>query len=160
MEKTFEYDKLPQSVEELKYMSDLKDEYEVAAMVVLALCHYEKDVDKTIEMLNYLKGPLELSNIDKQFLRDRLVDKKYLMRSYLVGTSVENNYIPTIPYTVTVRDNPYSYSQDGYVTLYITSSGADSDRSVKLRKKADQYFLWQNNLMVGIRLPKEEDPWK
>ncbi len=160
MEKTFEYDKLPQSVEELKYMSDLKDEYEVAAMVVLALCHYEKDVDKTIEMLNYLKGPLELSNIDKQFLRDRLVDKKYLMRSYLVGTSVENNYTPTIPYTVTVRDNPYSYSQDGYVTLYITSSGADSDRSVKLRKKADQYFLWQNNLMVGIRLPKEEDPWK
>ncbi len=160
MEKTFEYDKLPQSVEELKYMSDLKDEYEVAAMVVLALCHYEKDVDKTIEMLNYLKGPLEMSNIDKQFLRDRLVDKKYLMRSYLVGTSVENNYTPTIPYTVTVRDNPYSYSQDGYVTLYITSSGADSDRSVKLRKKADQYFLWQNNLMVGIRLPKEEDPWK
>ena len=160
MEKTFEYDKLPQSVEELKAMSDLKDEYEVAAMVVLALCHYEKDVDKTIEMLNYLKGPIELSNIDKQFLRDRLVDKKYLMRSYLSGTSVENNYTPTIPYTVTVRDNPYSYSQDGYVTLYITSSGADSDRSVKLRKKADQYFLWQNNLMVGIRLPKEEDPWK
>lgn len=160
MEKTFEYDKLPQSVEELKAMSDLKDEYEVAAMVVLALCHYEKDVDKTIEMLNYLKGPIELSNIDKQFLRDRLVDKKYLMRSYLAGTSVENNYTPTIPYTITVRDNPYSYSQDGYVTLYITSSGADSDRSVKLRKKADQYFLWQNNLMVGIRLPKEEDPWK
>ncbi len=160
MEKTFKYDKLPQNVEELKQLSDLCDEYEVAALVVLALCHYEQNVDETIAMINYLKGPVEMNNMDKQFLRDRLAGKKYLMRSYLAGTSVENNYQPRIPYEITVKDNPYSYSQDGYVTLYITSSGADSDRSVQLRKKDDQYFLWQNNLMVGIRLPKQDDPWK
>ena len=160
MEKTFTFDKLPENVEQLKALSNLQDEYEVAALVVLALCHYEKDVDKSIEMINYLKGPVDLNNLDKQFIRDRLANKKYLMRSYLAGTSVDNNYTPTIPYTITVRDNPYSYSQEGYVTLYITSSGADSDRSVQLRKKENQYFLWQNNLMVGIRLPKQEDPWK
>ncbi|MDO4377561.1 MAG: hypothetical protein Q4C64_00240 [Erysipelotrichia bacterium] len=160
MEKTFKYNELPQNVEELKKLSNLSDEYEVAALVVLALCHYEQNVDETIAMINYLKGPVEMNNMDKQFLRDRLAGKKYLMRSYLAGTSVENNYQPRIPYEITVRDNSYSYSQDGYVTLYITSSGADSDRSVQLRKKDNQYFLWQNNLMVGIRIPQQDDPWK
>ncbi len=159
MEKTFTYDKLPQNVEELKALSDLTDEYEVASLVVLVLAAYEHDREEMIKMYDYLNGPTEVSKYQMQFMDDRLKGKEYVARSYFNGTSPQNNYTPDLPYSVTVRDNPYSYDQQGYVTLFITSSGADSDRKVQLRKKGDQYFLWECYLWPDIRIPVKDDPW-
>ena len=99
-----------------------------------------------------------MSAYDKQFLRDRLTGKFYKPRSYFKGTSPENNYQPT-EYTVEVFDNPYSYQSEGYVTLWLVSSGADSPRQIKLRKKGNQWFLWENFLLPDIRIPKADDPW-
>ena len=50
------------------------------------------------------------------------------MRSYLVGSTPENNYTPVQPYRVTVSENTYSRPQfvDGYLTLYVACSGADT----------------------------------
>ena len=45
MEKTFTYEKIPQNVEELKALSNLHDEYEVASLVVLVLAAYEHNVE-------------------------------------------------------------------------------------------------------------------
>lgn len=159
--KTFTFDSLPKSVDELKALpeSALTDPFEAAALTVLALCEYEENAAACIDMLNLLKGPQPLSPFEVQFLRDRLVGKSYVPRSYFNGTSPQNNYEPSRPYSLTVFDGPYSYKDQGYAMLYIRSSGADSQRQIKLRAKGDQWFLWENYLLPDIRKPAGLDPW-
>ncbi len=154
------FSKLPQNVEELKTLkeSNLENPFEVCALVVAVLCRYEKSVDDCINMLNFLKGPQPMSEYDKQFLRDRLKGKYYKPFSYFQGTSPENNYTPK-EFSIEVFDNPYSYQSEGYVTLWMKSSGADSPRQLKLRQKGNQWFLWENFLLSDIRIPKADDPW-
>ncbi|MBP5696824.1 MAG: hypothetical protein J6X11_09325 [Treponema sp.] len=161
MTKTITFNALPQNCAELEALPQAKltDPFEVSALVVAVLCRYEESPDDCIAMLNLLKGPQPLSNYEKQFLKDRLVGKYYVPRSYFNGTSPQNNYEPTKPYSVTISENAHSHDQEGYIMLWITSSGADSQRSVKLRKKGDQWFLWENYLMPDIRKPAAEDPW-
>jgi len=159
--KTFTFEKLPQNIEELKAMPEaaLNDPFATAALTAAVLCHYEINVDETLEMLDYLKGPKPLSPFEKQFLCDRLVGKGYVPRSYFAGTSPQNNYEPSIPYTITVTENPYSFGNEGYATLWIASSGADTPRQVQLRAKGDTWYLWENFLLPDIRIPAAEDPW-
>ena len=159
--KTFTFAKLPENLSELQAMPEaaLGDPYATAALTVAVLCNYEKNVDGTIEMLNFLKGPQPLSPFQKQFLRDRLVGKAYVPRSYFAGTSPSNNYQPSIPYTVTVEENPYSFNNEGYATLWIRSSGADTPRQVQMRAKGDKWYLWEIFLLPDIRVPAELDPW-
>lgn len=164
-DKTFTFDKLPESVEELKALpqANLQDPFGTVALVILALSNYNKNVDKTVEMLNFLKGPAPLMGQELGRMRDQLTGKDYLMRSYFAGTNPDNNYTPSSPLTLNVFDNPYSYDneKDGYVTLWVHSSGADNDRQVRLRKKGStgEWFLNEEYLLPGIRVPKEDNPW-
>ena len=64
-----------------------------------------------------------------------------------------------MPITLTVSENPYSYQDEGYATLWIRSGGADSPRQVRLRRKGEQWFLWEQFLLPDIRKPAAEDPW-
>ncbi len=158
---TFSFSALPTTVEELTRLDEysLKTPYETAALTVLAMHGYTLDKENGIAMINALKGPQELSSYEKQFLKDRLVGKEYLPRSYMQGSSPENGYAPTTPYTITVYENPYSYTEEGYARLLIKSSGADTERPIVLRKKGDQWFLWENLLLPSIRKPAEQDLW-
>ena len=113
----------------------------------------------SIEMINFLKGPVDLTEYDKEFLKDRLKGKSYVPRSYFEGTSPENDYTPPVPLTIKVFEYAYSYSEDGYAMLEIRSSGADSPRQIKLRKKGNEWFLWQQYLLPDIRTPKKDDAW-
>lgn len=159
--KTFTFAKLPENLAELKTLPEaaLTDPFATAALTAAVLCNYEKNVDATVEMLNFLKGPQPLSPFEKQFLRDRLVGKSYVPRSYFAGTSPANNYTPSVPYTITVEENPYSYTQENYAVLWIKSSGADSPRQVKMRSKGENWYLWEQFLLPDIRVPAEQDPW-
>ena len=78
MEKTFTYERLPKNVEELKALSDLHDEYEVASLVVLVLAAYEHDVEEMIKMYDYINGPTDVSKYQRQFIDDRLKVKSML----------------------------------------------------------------------------------
>lgn len=165
MEKVFSCNTLPKNLEEMKKLDnyDLKDPFTTAYLTVLALVRYPEDKEAGVEMLNELKGPSDLSVLDIQFIDDRFMDgKDYLAKSYLEGTSPENNYTVSAPYIVKVEDNPYSYTEEGYATLYLRSSGADSLRSVKLRNKPStgEWFIWSfEGLLSGIRMPVKEDKW-
>lgn len=156
---------LPKTLEELKAMpqAGLNNPEEVAALTVAALALYPENPTETERMLDFLRGPRPLNGIDKQFIRDRFRGKEYLMRSYFYGSSPENNYIPEMPYRVMISENAYSRSQigEGYLTLYVACSGADSPRPLKLRNKPStgQWFLWEQQLLTGIRIPQEADPW-
>lgn len=161
-EKTIVFASLPENVTELKELkeSTLLDPFDTAALTLVSLCRFGENRDDGVDMLNFLKGPQPLNGMQINFLRDRFMNgKKYIPYSYFDGSSPENGYTPSKPYTVTFFDNSYSYSEENYIKLNVRSSGADSPRQVKLRRKGEQWFLFEQYLTVGIRLPKEEDPW-
>ena len=159
----FTFAKLPESLEEFKALPEasLDDPYKTAALTVVALCVYAADKSIGIEILNFLKGPRPLSNLEIQFIDDRLRDgKTYVPFSYFKGAKPENDYTPDQPYTVIVESNAYSDANKGYMKLLIRSGGADAPREVQLRMKGDgQWLLWEQFLLPDIRKPKSSDPW-
>ena len=159
----FTFAALPSNVEELKALPEAKMDtaFKTTALVILALCRYEHSPEDAIGMLNFLKGPEEISTYEKQFIRERLQGKAYIPRSYLAGATPQNSYQPTAPYTVKVSENPYSFDNENWATLYVTSGGADNPRPIKLRKKPStgQWFLNDIQCLAEIRLPTAEDKW-
>lgn len=156
------FNTLPDTFEQFCALPQAKMEtpFDTAAMTVLAFCFYPENKELSLRMLDFLKGPQPLSPMDKQFIRDRFMDKDYVPRSYFDGATPENNYLPAEPYTITVSSNPYSYQNEGYATLYITSGGADSPRSVQMRLAKDgKWYLWEQFILVDIRKPESMNPW-
>ena len=137
----------------------LTNPFHTAALTVCAFCAYTEDSGRGIEMLNYLKGPRELSIYDKQFIKDRLEGKKHIPFSYFKGAYPENEYMPSKPCIIEVQSNAYSYTEEDYAKLYVQSGGADSLRSITLRKKGEQWFLWEQMILADIRKPRSADPW-
>ena len=56
-------------------------------MTVLAFCFYPKDKGLSFSMLEYLRGPRPMSELDKQFIADRFRDKDYVPRSYFSASA-------------------------------------------------------------------------
>lgn len=164
MEYNVTFDSLPKNLEEMKALpeADLKKPEGVAALTVAALCVYPADKEECFKMLDYLRGPRPLSNMDKSFIKDRFMDgKDYIPRSYFNGATPENNYEPSKPYTVWMKDNAAPIAEEGYLRLDLRSGGADATRTITLRTKPStgEWFLWDQTLLVGIRVPVSQDPW-
>lgn len=162
-EEKFTFAALPTGLGELQALPEatLDSPFKTTALVVAALCQMEKNENATFEMLDFLKGPDSVSMFEKQFIKERLAGKNYKTFSYFEGATPENGYVPTVPYTIKVTETPYSYPQDNYATMYVTSSGADSPRAIRLRKKPStgQWFLIEIQCLSDIRVPVEADPW-
>lgn len=162
---TVSFAKLPETLEEMKQLAEanLQKPEDTAALCVAALNVYPKNREESLNMLDYLRGPRPLSVMEKQFIADRFMDgKDYIPRSYFGGSTVENNYTPAVPYTVTMSDSQAPLSDpENYRILDLKSAGADSARTVTLRIKPStgQWFLWEQTLLAGIREPKEKDAW-
>ena len=160
---TIDFPGNPESYEEFVSLPEAKMEtpFETAAMTVLALCVFPKDRELSIKMLNLLRGPRPLSGMDISFIRDRFMDgKDYIPRSYFKGATPENNYEPSLPYSVVVSENPYSYENEGYAKLFVTSGGAAGPRAIPLRRaKAGKWDLWEQFILSDIRKPESADPW-
>ena len=157
-----EFDALPQSAAEV---APCQTPEETAALAVAALVRYTEDQAAGLEMLNVLRGPKgPLSAQEIQLLKDQLLrDRDYVARSHFNGATPDNDYTPIVPYSVTVADNPHSYDQENYATLYIRSGGADNPRPITLRKKPStgEWFLWNHvGLLPGIRVPASKDAWR
>ena len=161
MERSFVFKSLPQNLEELKSLPEfaMSDPFMTAALTVAVLCRYEADPNAAVEMLNALKGPRPLSTYEIQFLRDRLAGKGDKPYSFFQGASPANNYTPDQPYTIKIRDDPYSYQNEGYARLQLQSFGADNPRPITLRQKGEQWLLWEQMLLSDIRTPAKDDPW-
>lgn len=153
-----QFQTLPKNLEDLKAYA-LDTPYMAAALWMLSLCRYVENKDDGLEMLEYLKGPAGISNYDKQFLRDRFSEKPYVPISYFNGATPENNYTPKIPYEIEITDWEYTM-EDGYTKVFLQSGGADNPRPMVLRRKGEDYFVWESNsVTLSIRIPIEEDPW-
>ena len=160
---SFTFSALPNSLAELQAMPEasLDSAFKTTALTIAVLCSYEKNPDGCIEMLNFLKGPAEVSTYEKGFIKERLSGKFYKTFSFFEGATPENGYKPNTPYVIKVSENPYSFDEENWATLYVTSGGADNPRPIKLRKKPStgQWFLNDIQCLADIRVPVEEDPW-
>lgn len=163
--KTYKVGAIPKSAAELQSLSiyNLKDPFCTAALTVIAFAAYETSPEACYEMLDVLNGPTDWSAYDKSFCKNQFAQYPYVARSYFAGATVANNYKPTVPYTVTVSDNPNSrIGGDDFITLYIKSAGADNPRAVSFRRKpstGEWFVTGYNGLLAGIRKPAADDPW-
>ena len=160
---SFTFSTLPTNVSELQDLPEasLDSAFKTTALTIVALCRYETNPEEAIAMLNFLKGPAEVSTYEKQFIRERMQGKMYKARSFFAGATPQNSYTPTTPYTISVNETPYSFDDENWATLYVTSGGADNPRPIKLRKKPStgQWFLNDIQCLADIRIPVAEDPW-
>lgn len=161
---TFVFKALPESVAELQALPEasMDTPYKTAALTVLALCAYAADKNIGTEMLNFLRGPRPLNGQEISFLNDRFRDgKTYLPFTYFAGSTPNNNYTPSEPYTIVVESNHTSNDESGYMKLFIPCGGADDPRPIKLRQRGSdgKWFLWEQYLLTGVRTPKAADPW-
>ncbi len=159
----FTFSALPANVDELKALPEAKLDtaFKTTALTILALSRYETDPDAAIAMLAWLKGPEEFNTSEQAFLKDRLKGKEYKVRSFFSGATPENDYTPSVPYVVAVSENPYSFDNENWAALYVTSGGADNPRPIKLRRKPStgEWFINDIQCLADIRLPKSEDKW-
>ncbi len=160
---TFTFASLPTNIAELQTLpeSSLDSAFKTTALTLAVLCNYKHNPDATIEMLGFLKGPGEVSGLEKQFIKEHLGSEGYKARSFFEGATPQNSYKPNVPYKITVIENPYSFDNENWATLYVQSGGADNPRPMKLRKKPStgQWFLVEIQCLADIRVPVEEDPW-
>ena len=154
---------VPATAEEFSALqqNDLSKPENTCAMFLLALELYLKDSDAGVAALNTLRGPRPLSNYDIQFLKDRLRGKNYLPLAYFNGATPENNYAPDTPLVLEVlADSRPQDIEEGYLRLFLKTTGADSPRPIKLRRKGDSWYLWEySSILSGIRIPSEVDAW-
>lgn len=153
---------LPETFEAFQALPQaaLSTPFDTAALTVVALCLYPADKELCYQMLDYLRGPRPMNGMDKQFISDRFRGKDYVPRSYFAGATPNNDYMPTAPYTVTVKTDSYSYDEQGIAKLFIPSGGADTPRPVKLRQGKDgRWYLWEQYLLTDIRQPESCNPW-
>ena len=159
---TFTFSELPENLEQMQSLPEscLDTPYKTAALAICALCCYAVDKENGTKMLEFLRGLKgALSTYEVQFLKDRLSGQQYVPFSYFEGARPENDYRPAEPYRITLYSDPYSFSNEGYAKLNIRSGGADSPRQIQLRRKGNQWFLWEQFVLVGIRRPASQDPW-
>ena len=153
---------LPETYEQFTALPQaaMSNPFDTAAMTVLALCFYPQDKELSLRMLDFLRGPRPLSPAEKQFIKDRFSDSDYVPRSYFTGATPANDYQPSQPYTVKVSENPYTYANEGYAKMFLTSGGADNPREIVLRLAKDgKWYLWDQMILVGIRAPESTNPW-
>lgn len=160
---TISFERIPATLDELKALPEasLKEPEFGAALFVAAMMNYKDDPATAISMLEFLKGPAGVSEYEKQFIKDRLSDgKDYVVRSYFAGTSPENDYTPSVPYSVT-PEKDVSFEENGRARIFMKSSGADSPRMIKMRLKAStgEWFIEEELILSDIRIPKNMDPW-
>ncbi len=156
-------ERLPETLEEFKEMKemDLTKAENTCLMFLCALNLFVKDRDTGVAAINILKGPVELNSHEINFLKDRFMDKSYLPLAYFAGARPDNNYTPDQPYTLNLYDDPRPQdTEEGYFRLYLETAGADSKRAIKMRKKDDNWYIWEYPAIVmDIRKPKKDDPW-
>ncbi len=160
----FTFTSVPQSLAELQALPEasLDTPFKTAALTVLALCLYKNNnIEASLEILDFLKGPENVSPYEKQFYKERLTGKEYIPYSFFDGATPDNGYTPSEPLTISIYENPYSFDNDNWATLWLKSGGADNMRSIKFRKKPStgQWFLNDIQCLSEIRVPKEADIW-
>ena len=136
--------KLPDTLEEFKTLPQaaLATPFDTAAMTVVAFCFYPHNKELSLSMLEYLRGPRPLSNMDKQFIADRFRDKDYVPRSYFKGATPDNDYAPFIAdslWNTELGEKLWGKPQRHYEEMLSAGSTAGSTITGALNSLAKEY---------------------
>ena len=156
------FEQMPQTARDLQALLEVypqTDARNAGAFFIASLVRYVDSADDGLAMIDLLRGPRPMNDMDKDFLKDRLREKSYLPGAYFEGATPENDYTPDTPWTLLVYDDPMN-AEEGYLYIQVETTGADSRRRITLREKDGRYYLWEySNVLTGIRLPASQDPW-
>ena len=160
----YTFDKLPSTVEEFKACPyfDLTNEHNTFVMFIVALQMFIDNKNAGIECINILKGPVELSNHDISFLRDRVMDKEYLAKAYFQGATPANNYTPSTPLAIeTIVDNAPQYTAgENFKRVFVKGEGFDNPRYATFRSKGGNWYLYEYSaILLSVKTPAKDDPW-
>lgn len=161
------FNKFFSSKEELQIIDRTNPYNVVAAFANIAVSYDINNDSNFIDMLQYLMGDNQpISNLMRQQIKDRMTqNNKYLFigKSYFNGATPENDYTPTMPYSIDVSENDYSRQEEGFVRLFIKSGGADNPRPITVRLAKDgNYYIWSDSFMgilSDIRVVESNNPW-
>lgn len=159
------YERIMTTKEELEKIDRSNPQVVVGALIHV-LCNYN-NLDTFYEMLQYLMGEYqEISPMMKQNINDRMSQNNkstYIGKSYFIGANQNNDYTPSTPYQIEIKENPYTDTEEGYKRLLVKSGGADSDRPITVRLAKDgNYYIWSDSfigLLTDIRKPESTNPW-
>ena len=178
-EHTFVFSTVPQSYSDI-IQYKLDSPYKAMALMILAYRTWTPQNEKDcLQMLDYLTDtgatvsgsdsscPFSQYNPWISALKDRMTqnDKyRYIGNAYLSGATAKNNYTPTTPITVKVRESayvPYAKASDLSPELYqvlISIDGADNDRYCLFFKDSNgSWKVYQRswiNLLADIKTPE------
>lgn len=165
--------KMPGSVEEFITLRDkiAKTPEGGATVFIVALKLYAENPELGLpcltiainrERLSQGKGGYKgyVPSQGDMFLIKRIKDKPYLANSYFQETSPKNGYVLPKILNVKAVSNPYSGKKDaGDYKIFISCSGADSDRPIRLKR--NNRGVWKahefSSLLVGIRPPEVQE---
>ena len=176
---TYTFTTIPTNAEELKQynITTADGRYKTMALLILAYRTWTPtNPTDCEEMLSYLTNK-ELTQYYKNFLRDRMkADNgyKYLGNSYLNGATPANNYTPSKPISITLRqdtlpDKGNSISEDipyfeptqttpAIYRAFTDFAGSDSSRWICTYKhsKTGKWYIWDqswHDLLTRIKQP-------
>lgn len=160
-------DKINITKEELKEL-DRSNPYNVVGAFIQVISDFDPKNPKVFyDKLQFLQGDNQpLSEVMKQNIKDRMLqnDKySYIGKSYMMGSTPENDYNPEEPYQIEIIENGYTNFEEGYKKLFVKSGGADSLRGITLRlAKDNNYYVWSDSfmgLLTDIRPLESTNPW-
>ncbi len=155
-------DSLPMSFDEFKALqqASLSTPFDTAALSLLAFTFYQGRSELSTSMLEYLKGPAGFDEETVSYIASSIEICAYAPRSYFVGATRENDYTPSMPYTVEIFEGSDSYEEEGYAVLYVKSSGTADPRALKMRQtKSGEWYLWDQDVLEPIDPPEKNDVW-
>ena len=170
----------------------LDSPYKTMALLILAFRTWTPENPSVcLEMLDYLTNTaVDSGKTDSQgnklskrlsehqfwvdFVRDRMRQNnkyRYIGNAYLEGATPSNDYTPTEPITITVRQSVYDpyHSSDTHLTdptlkqVLISLAGADNDRySLFYQDQRGDWRVFGDNwkgLLTDVKTPTEDIPW-
>lgn len=176
---TYTFTTIPTNAEELKQydITTADGRYKTMALLILAYRTWTPtNPTDCEEMISYLNNK-EMTQYYKNFLRDRMkADNgyKYLGNSYLNGATPANNYTPSKPISITLRqdtlpgkgnsiseDIPYFEPTQTTPAIYRSFTdfaGSDSSRWICTYKhsKTGKWYIWDqswHDLLTRIKQP-------
>jgi len=159
----YTFNSLPQTADDIEALISVypvTDRHNTVAFFMASLVRYIEDTQEGLAMIDVVKGPQKLSDTDKAFIKERFSDKQYLPKAYFEGAQPANNYEPDSPWTLIVYDDPVE-APEGYTYVNVKTSGADNPRRICMRLKGEENWLWEyNGVLMSIRQPASEDPWR
>ena len=161
------YDKLIDSLGELKQV-DRTSPFNVVGAFINILNTYDlSDDSKFMELFKYLVGEFQnVTPIMRQNIKDRMSQNNkahFIGNSYFIGATPGNDYKPSVPFEIEITKDENTKLEDGFVRLFLKSGGADNLRPIIVRLAKDgNYYVWSDSfmgLLAVIRTPESLNPW-